>query len=293
MNKRRGIAIIFALLVIMVLTILLAAFFLKTVTEKQLAMRYVDSTRAFWLAEAGVARALSETIWPGNYSASVGNANYTYSAQVTHTSGQYYTIVSTGTVTLPNGTAISRTIKTSAKIGTTDPTKFNFGIETTSNLVVHGNVHIIPNDTTHGWKEHATLDFADLFRVTKDEMKASATHLYNSSNFAEPINGITWVDVTGSELSVTGNITGSGILIFNGNTKFAGTVNFHGIIYVIGKLTMHGTVDTFGSILAESQTTLDTTLTGDVKITYNPVDIEAALNVLAFLNKELVSWQEI
>ncbi len=57
MNKR-GIALIICYIVIAVLTILGAAFFMGSVSESNVASRYLDSTRAFWLAEAGVSQAL-------------------------------------------------------------------------------------------------------------------------------------------------------------------------------------------------------------------------------------------
>lgn len=86
---RKGIALILSLLVITVLLILSTAILSKTIAEQRLTERYVRSTEAFWLAEAGVNRALyelrqngfdvaegtdvwSDTTSKGNYSIDIG-----------------------------------------------------------------------------------------------------------------------------------------------------------------------------------------------------------------------------
>jgi hypothetical protein len=74
--------------------------------------------------------------------------------------------------------------------------------------------------------------------------------------------------------------------------KFAGTVQFYGIIYVIGELTMRGTIDTFGCVLAESTTTVDTSVGGNAEINYDIAQITNALANVQFLSKQIVSWRE-
>jgi hypothetical protein len=290
MNKHKGIVLIFALMVMLVLSILLASFYFQSANEGKQALVFENSTRAFWLAEAGVAQALSTFSGPTTLSGFIDDANHTYSVQVNLLSGIYYTIVSTGTVTSPATGTIIRTISATVKTGAVDPTKFKYGIETTTDLIIKGSVDINPDDS---WKEYSTLDFADLFGITKAEMKDHATHLYTSDAFeGQPVNGITWVDVDGS-MNIAGNLVGSGILIINGDVHFSGTVDFNGIIYVIGELTITGTVTTYGSVLAESSTTVDTELKGNVEINYSISDITDALSFVQYLTKEVVSWQEI
>jgi len=288
--NRRGIALILSLLVMLVLSTLLSSFYFKSVSEGQLARRFADSTRAFWLAEAGVAIVKGN---PGLSSANgyINNTNYTYNAVVTPLGGRYYGVVSTGTVARLTGGNITRTVNVTIRTGAVDPVKFKYGIETTTDLIIRGSVDINPDDS---FKEFSTLDFPDLFTVSKAVMKANAHHLYTPSNFGPPVDGITWVDVpTGDTLTVAGNLAGSGILVINGDTHFSGTVDFYGIIYVIGKLTMTGTVETYGSVLAESSTTVDTVLKGNVTINYSLDDIANALTFVQFLTKEIVSWNEI
>ncbi len=287
MNRRKGFVLIFSLLVTLMLSLLLTSFYVQNINEGNLARRFADSTRAFWLAEAGAANAYVN--FPSGASGTLGGANYTYDAVVTPISGNYYTITSTGTVNRADGTAITRIITASVKTGNTSSTKFQYGIETTTELEVKGSVSINPSNS---FKEFSTLDFSDLFGVTKVQMQAGATHAYTASNFGAPVDGITWVEVpSGETLNVSGDLSGSGVLVINGNTKFSGNVVFDGIIYVIGTLTMTGNVTTTGSVLAESSMSVDTTITGNVTINYNTDEITTALSSVASLNKQIVSWK--
>jgi len=285
MNSRKGFVLIFSLLVTLILSLMLTSFYVQNINESNLAKRFVDSTRAFWLAEAGAAQAYVNF---GAASGSLGGTNNTFVAVVTPISGDYYTITSTGKVSRPDGTEITRQIITTIKAGVTDATKFKYGVETTTELEIKGSADINPSGSS---KEYSTLDFPDLFGVTKAQMQAGATHAYTPATFGAPVDGITWVDVPSGTLNITSNLTGSGVLIINGNVKFAGTVVFDGIIYVIGTLTMTGNVTTSGSVLAESSTTVDTTITGNVTINYDPSKIDTALNNVASLSKQLVSWK--
>ena len=287
MNKRNGFVLIFSMLVTLVLSLMLTAFYLQNINESNLAKRFADSTRAFWLAEAGLANAYIN--FPSGSSGTLGGANYSYNAVVSLISGSYHSIISTGTVTRSDGTTLSRIITASIKVGNTDPAKFKYGIETTTDLITKGSVDINPIGSS---KEFSTLDFPDLFGVTKAQMEAGATHKYTAATFGAPVDGITWVNVPATDtLTIAGNLSGSGVLVINGNVHFSGTVDFDGIIYVIGALTMTGTVETNGSVLAESSTTVDTTIKGNVTINYDIGDIANALSFVSSLNKQIVSWK--
>jgi hypothetical protein len=295
MNKRAAV-LIFALLITLFLSVLVVAFYFKCISENQLAMRFAHTTRAFWLAEAGLAQAY-DGLPATSASGYLGNTNYTYNASVTSVSGttNYYDITSTGTVILAGGN-ISKTLIATVKTSVVDPTKFKYAIETTTDLVTKGSVDINPDDS---WKEHSTLDFADLFGVSKASMEADADHVYTPGTFSSPVDGITWVNVpVGSTIKISGNLSGTGILVIEGNAHFSGTVDFYGIIYVIGELTMTGggkpgeNQNYNGSILAESSTTVDTELKGNVTINYNLTDIANALGNVQFLNKQIVAWRE-
>ncbi|MEI6631862.1 MAG: pilus assembly PilX N-terminal domain-containing protein [bacterium] len=295
--NNKGAVLVFGLVIILVLSVLASSFYFKSINENTLTKRYVESIRAFWLAEAGLARAID--LIPAfditNATLLDNNANYTYSTrgsvETINATTNLYTINSTGSVRMPSGGAVTRRITAEAVEVTTGPdaANFPFAIETTTSLDIRGAVTINPSDSK---KEHSTLDFAALFGSTKSDMESHATHVYTPSTLGA-VDGITWVNVpAGSTLTIAGDLAGSGILIISGNTHFSGTVDFNGIIYVIGTLTMTGTVTTNGSVLAESSTTVDTTIKGHVTLNWDQAQINTALDLLSSSTSSIVSWKE-
>lgn len=292
MANNRGVVLVFSLLVTLVLSILLGSLYLTSVSENQQANQYVNSMRAFWLAEAGIATVKANS----GLSAASGyliKPDYTYNVPspeaVPGTGNVYWTINSTGSVALPNGSSVSKTLTATIKTPAADASKFSYAIDTTTDLITKGAVTI-----NGAYKQNDnSINFNNMFGVSKTTMKAGANHLYTDSNFNVPVNGITWVDVSsGNTLAISGNVAGSGILVISGDVRISGTVDFNGIIYVIGALTMTGTVTTNGSVIAESSATADTTLKGTVNINYDLSQIESALTSVQLLNKQIVSWQE-
>jgi len=296
MNKR-GVILIVSLLVVLVLSTLLASFYFQAISEMQLARRYVNSTRAFWLAEAGVAKALTELSGPGTVSGYLIQTNYTYTATMSHLSGNYYMIDSTGSVSSGGG-PIERKIRVTVRTGAVDPSKFKYAVTTTTDFKVIGGGHEGINkfiEPDNSFQENAVLDFADLFGVSKANMRDGATHLYTDATSFNVNNaqGVTWIDVkSGAQLQITGG-SGEGVLIINGDVKITGDMVLNGIIYVIGKLTMLGNCAVNGAALAESSTAVDTTLGGSTLLTFDTAKVTSALEEVQFITKEVVSWQEI
>ncbi len=60
LNNERGIAILFTLFSVIILSVFGAAFVVRSVTENRVALKHELSTRAFWLAEAGMQRGIWE-----------------------------------------------------------------------------------------------------------------------------------------------------------------------------------------------------------------------------------------
>lgn len=306
MNKR-GITFIFGLLVVLVLSILSSSFFFKSITENNLVKRYVNSVQAFWVAEAGVAEAIenlpnSPTNCPPNCP-----PNGRYETTTTHraiiNSCDYYDITSTGIVNLPSGGDIRRTINVIVKTGSVDASKFQYGISAANDLCFGGpgNCNKTPEDfldpdICNGhpcWKEgDTTINFVDLFGYTQSDIENIATH-YDSSNFPNAVNGITWVDVTpaGSTLLVTGNLIGEGVLIINGNVQFGGDYRFNGIVYILGTLDARGTFDSYGSILVASTAGVDT-INGTPTMHWDQTEITESLQLLSNNFVDIVSWKE-
>jgi Tfp pilus assembly protein PilX len=297
-KNKRGIAFVFAFVMIMVLLVLSSSFYLRNVSDANLIRRSTESMRAFWLAEAGVAeglQSLTSSSLSGSLTSSQGcpagySCLYTSTQSPVSAGSTYYQVNASGTVTTAAGQSFTRVISVVANTNDINASKFPYAIETTSNLTIKGSVSINPSNSS---KTLSILNFANLFEYSKTEVKSFADHLYSNANFTAPVDNITWVDVIpGSTLTIAGNLVGSGLMVISGDTHISGTVNFTGIIYVIGNLTITGTVDTHGSVLAESSTTVDTTIKGNVDLTYNATAINAALANLNFVSPEVVSWRE-
>jgi len=288
MGKKKGIALIMALFLVTIFSILSASFFSNVINENKLVRRNSDSVKAFWLAEAGVAEAINNM--PANASGHLyGDSNYAYSASTINLSGQYYQISSTGTVSRPSSGAITRSVTVVTRTNPVDPAHFQHAIRTTSDLVVKGSV-----DINGPSEEFASLNFADLFQHSKEDLKSFATHLYTDpAGGIMPIDGITWIDLSpGGEFRASSSgWSGSGILVIAGDAQITGGT-FNGIIYVIGRLRMSGNPVINGTILAESSTEIDTALTGNVTLNYSNTFIINALNPLQFVAPVVVSWRE-
>lgn len=287
MAYNRGIALIMSFLVIMVIAILAASLFSGVINENRLVRRFADSTRAFWLAEAGIAEGIENM--PGDIAGHTHcmqlDCTYSHNVDTEPLSGYYYQINSSG-----SAHNITRSLRAIVWTQPVPPSHFQHAIRTTSNLVVKGSVEI--NGPS---EEFASIIFADLFEHSKADIESYATHVYtNPPNDVTPITEITWVNLSpGNELRINSDTwTGNGILVVEGDAQITGGT-FNGIIYVIGKLRMTGNPVINGTILAESATTIDTTLTGNVEINYDINAITAALSYLQFIAPAIVSWQEI
>lgn len=296
MSGKRGIALIMSFFVILVITILGATFFSRVMNENKLVRRYVESARALWLAEAGVAQAMVN-LPSADTSGILGGDNFHYDAHtaVQPSTNEYYTIDSTGTVDMGNLGQVQRRLKVAVRVIPIDPTKFDKTIEATGILDVKSAAVYIEDPP--GSESQATFIFSDLFQHSKEEVKSLATHHYTDpANNPQPVDGITWVDLSqGNELMITisGGWHGSGILIVAGNAIINGGT-FDGIIYVIGTLTMQGNPVIHGTVLVENATSLDEDkLAGTPDLYYDPDIIGGAVDPLKFSSQSIVSWEEM
>jgi len=304
-SQNRGIVLIAVYFLIATFLILGGVFFRRVFTEKEAARTQIDIDSCRYLAGAGLNHGI---VWLKanlpEYSGSdkfelvynsgkisLGKGSYIVRAYADKDNQYQYLAVSTGYIdTGPKTHAMRKTLIAEVQAEPEEEFPFQYAIETSGELIIHGNPEI-NGEVNKG----ATLDFLSLFGCEKEKMKSDGdTHLYTDTLY-EPIDGITWVDVTPeTELMVTGNLAGSGILIINGDVHFGGTIDFDGIIYVIGALELAGTPTINGTILAESGTDIDTTVSGSaVTITYNKDKIfEALEDLLGFKFIKVVSWRE-
>ncbi|MFH1868540.1 MAG: hypothetical protein ABH843_06170 [Candidatus Omnitrophota bacterium] len=301
MNNKRGVALVFCLVVVAILAVLSSSMFSRSISERKMSERSVTTNEALWVAEAGLAEGIDHIFDAGSVLNGSLKQGYDYNVTRTPISATYCRLVSKGTVNT-SGAGLARKIEAIIVLNFPEPGNFDRAIETTGELDIRGAAHTItgengvPNDLANAVNENAAVDFMALFGVTKAEMRANADQLYTEVTFGDPVSGITWVDVTPeNQLTIDGNLVGDGILVVQGDVRISGTVEFTGVIYVIGQLSLSGTPDIFGSIIAESGADIDTTIAaGNVEITWNE---EAIANALTRLNtlasREVAAWYEI
>lgn len=289
MNKR-GVALVLAYMVTGVLIILSAGFISRSVSERNIVLRHVNSEKAFWLAEAGIARAIKD--FPG--SPLSGTLNYadsnTYAYNTTTVSDEAsctdcYRITSTGTVTLPSGNVITRNVVSIVQ----EPQSgaITNSITTTGDLTIGGSGYV-----EEPYESNASLSFSGVFGMTQAQLKAQADRVYtNPPNNVTPVNGITWIDITpGSTLDITSSLwSGSGILVVNGNLKITGG-EFNGILWVSGTLNVAaGNPDIIGSVFVDCGASA-TTVLGNASIEFDADIVDGVLDDLSPIVK---SWYEL
>lgn len=305
MNKR-GIALIAAFMVIVVLTILGSAIISQSVSERFIAQRYAESTQAFWLAEAGVNQALMQLksdfdnlngIAPN----SLGQGQYSVDAIVVE--GPNRRVTAHGFIPSQAAPRSERTITVlveSSGSNPSNPELIDYAIETSGTLKITGSVEIEPSGSSHA---NSTLTFEQVFGMTEDEVKAQANHVYtNPPTNQQPVNGITWVDITGgNKYSISSNWSGSGLLIVNGNgndvtLEISGGWEFTGMIWVNGRIKISGTAEIEGAIFARSSIDAESSLSGNAEIEFDSSKVSDAFSLLgAGGSGELtvLSWREI
>jgi hypothetical protein len=293
MNKN-GSAMILGLFVVLVLSVLSAAFLYKQVNQSYLSMRYADDIRALWAAESGVQAARNNNLLQSSVTGSIGSGSYDADINQIGTS-QYYHVVSNGTYG-----SISRIVEAVVSTRDVNASKFKYGLESTVDIDLKGSSIVYGENTTKPvpkkyrdpdyYKANSAFSFANLFCFSTDEIKSLST-VYNNTWPSGTISGVNWVEAPSSHFN--GNVYGSGILIVQGNLRVTGTIDFDGIIYVIGELDMAGTAYVSGAILAESAATVDTTVTGTADIEHNTTKIQAALDIIKYRSPQVVSWKEL
>jgi len=326
---KRGIALVFALLVVMVFSILLAGFFLKSMNENGLVRRHLDSMQAFWAAEAGVAQALMDL--PAELTGSTGTLGvpvnkFMYSvtsdwisSRTDPISGELikiYQIGSTGSVT---GTDITRNLQAFVTYTPPSPGGFTAAIEVKNLLKITGSVMISgppatdPQniyDATYA-KPDSDFSFQGKFDVAPEDVKAYAQakgHYFEDPNPTLPQYAITnplsnnmagdvyWVKITDpkKELQIpkTGWQGDNIILIVEGDCSMEGG-DLDGILWVMGKLKISGNPDINGAVISEYETTI-TSITGNPDIYHDPDAISNAIKIIedSLGTRAIVAWRE-
>lgn len=286
--NRRGIALIISYMVIGVLAVLGVALVGRSISERYSTQRYVNSTKAFWLAEAGIARAIKD-FSDSPLSGYLEDTNNTYDTQTSLVEGftDRYRIISTGTVTLSTGGTITRTIQ--VIVQEPQPGDIDNAVTSTGDIVVGGAATINPEGSEAPF---SVFSFEETFGMSESKLRAQADHFYlDPDNNVLPVDGITWIELSaGDELVISQNSwDGSGILVVNGDLKITGG-SFNGILWVNGGLEVSsGNPDIFGAIFVNCGEE-DTVVLGNAEITHDPDVIEGALSSMSPF---VLSWSEL
>lgn len=291
--NNKGIILIASYFIILVLLILGSAFISRSMGEARASERMKDSVQALWLAEAGLDRAIVELpTTPISGTLATGS----YSTQTTQVSGSATRWLITSTGSVPDATSPNRMTKIIEAIverpaSTADPSGVTSAISANGDVVVRGSA------TVNGEvDEYATFNFEDIFDISKADLEAKATNLYQDPpNNVTPVSAVTWVNlVSDSEMTISdSNWTGSGILVVEGDLRITGG-HFEGIIWVIGRLWVSGNPIIDGAIYVESGAEFETTLTGNPTVNFDSEVIADAFGSLpSDQPPNLVAWREL
>ena len=238
---RKGAVLIYIFLVIVVLTILGVAIFNKSVSERSLAQQYVESTQAFWLAEAGVNQALSAL--RNDYDTASVSATELgageFSAQIS-ASGSDRTVVSTGEV--PSGGTARSSRDIQVEISKDIPANFyDNAIYSAGEVDLNGNSYTVNGNVIYG-----------------DDLDYSQNHITGTVTEDSSITPLARFDF--QELrdrsSAQGNVyvedgpklvnQATGLEGFPASFWYDEATNTPNIIYIEGDLSLNGNIGTIG-----------------------------------------------
>lgn len=266
--NRKGIALIIIFIVILILTTLTATIVSRSITESRIAKRHQESIEAFWLAEAGLNRALNElrtgfSAGSGlcKWSASLGSGRYCVDLGELDGTGENRLVTAHGCV--PDGDCVNariqRTLQAMMHKVVSVPDNFysnaiygagDINIGSLNNKDnIHGDVRygqaISPNPPPSGAIVEGGSVIPDpsinpLARLDFDQLRViSQSQPGNYNNPDGPFPASFWYDET------------------------AGIPN---VIFLEGNFTLSGNKTIGGFIVVGGEVICDVTLTGNVSV---------------------------
>jgi len=327
MNKR-GVVLIICYMVIMVLTILGAAFLTRSVSERNVASKYFDSTQAFWLAEAGVNKALIQLKNDYDRLDSIpctllGTGEYSVDL-IEDLGNDSRKVTARGFVPSAASPAKTERVIEAEMIkyipsGFYDNAIYSAGdVNIGSNCLVNGNVFsggtvtgtvngtTTQNDTDLHQKGLALLSFDQLQQISEDQgwynpVTGGTTYPTSFWNVAPtpPANpGIPNVVFVNSDFTlVGGKQVVKGFIVVGGDTiydaEIGGNALIDGCLYTRGDIWLHGgggkIINVNGGIWAGGTVLLN----GNEQIDYNKAYMDAIKEGLhPNFDVQITSWRE-
>jgi len=301
MKDQKGVILVLAVSFMLVFTLLGLAIMNFAGFQGQGIVRKIASTRAFWIAEAGIQRAISHLSQdaPGfTLNDSLGQGNY--NVNVVPISPVRWTIDSIGTEQ-----PISKEILV------------EYGPNIFKGLQSTGKQDINKEQNVPSREEDVILDFVeifgfDLFSMTqaqKDTTPFGTNCIVAGKDVTYypltkppgklPISysGISFIDSqTNAKTETLPNLDGSGLVIIQvkpgTELSINGGGNFNGIVWIQGELGGLGNTNIDGAVFVNCGTNR-TTVSGDAEIYFNKGAIDDAFADLRINKFAVVSWEEV
>lgn len=290
--NNRGIALILTFTITIVLVILGTAVILRSVSERNLVQRHIESTQAFWLAEAGINHELREL--KGNNWVPVNIGTVTLSPQGQYPIQQYKVEIKSpskvwahGMLTFqPGPRVVERIIELGMPF-------YNDVLYVAGDINVKGTSNSAVGDVTYGGTLSGTLnvtgelfndpsisldllDFNQLRTISQSQGNYhDLQHLngpFPASFWYDEANQIPNVVFLEGDLTLKGNDVVYGFFVVGGqavcDTELAGTVSVNGGIYMQGDFTVKGgggALNINGGVWVGG----DANLNGGVTLNYN------------------------
>ena len=319
-EREKGIVLVIVLGFILLFVVVATSFILTSSSEIKMVRKQNDSTRAFYIAEAGLARARYDLNEDEDWTDGTING-FTYSMSDVDGEGFHLLVYDSSiktslggefTVRLKDIAGTEHEIWVKSKGSYNDATRtvkakitsaqafggaanVTHAVSIEGELDIRGSAEINPSESV---QSNVPLEFEDIFGVTKEEMESIAANDFPDTYYETPFlnnvaTGLTWVSApTGESRITTDDWTGDGILVIEGDVLITGGV-FDGIIWVVGAVHISGNPVIIGGIFVESgDIVVDTVVTGNATINYSYDTIDDAFDVLNDMPGFVGYWQE-
>jgi hypothetical protein len=322
--NNRGVALILSFILIVVLTILGAASLSRSISESRIARRYLESTQAFWLAEAGINRALNElrinyiTSGSGLWSTTMGAGRY--EVDVGNVTGVKRLVTSHGCI--PDVTCSSSRTQRKIEATMTKETPSNFfnnAIYTPGNVNISGSAYTVTGNVRYGGtitpdppvKIPSANDIQDtsittLARFDFDQLRQKSIDQgnYHDATHNPPFPETFWkspgvpnivfmegnFDISGKKEIVGGFIIVGGDLVYD--AEISGNAAVDGVIYTLGTCSVKGGGGAAFNVNGGIWAGQGVTVTGSTVIQYNSVYMNAIQNLNLIFTVQISNWND-
>jgi len=316
--KKNSYVIIFAIVIITILTILGVAILSKNINEANLVNKNLHYIKAFWLAESGINSALSSLRNPSNWT--IENYNFTLlesngycEVNITFLDSQRRNITSTGTVE-----NIDRTIEAIAlKYQAAPPDFYTNAIYSAGVVNINGNAYSINGNVTTAYNIsgstsniNGTININSsvnpLMHLNFEQLKQISQtqgNYHDAGNLSGPFptsffynNTTPNIVFLEGNLILRGNDKVGGFFVVGGDVEYdatlSGNVKVNGTIYTLGSITINGGgsgLNINGGLWSGEGIRIN----GGVTINYNQTYMQAISNLNITSEVQLENWREV